>query len=90
MQCNDIQDVGATLDRTQVKWFASSNCRFKINYDGAIFQERNEAGIGVVIRDEQGLPLASMAKKIRYSHSVEGVEALAARSTIQFALDIGI
>uniref|UniRef100_A0A2N9FG05 RNase H type-1 domain-containing protein n=1 Tax=Fagus sylvatica TaxID=28930 RepID=A0A2N9FG05_FAGSY len=90
MQCNDIQDVGATLDRTQVKWFASSNCRFKINYDGAVFQERNKASIGVVIRDEQGLPLASMTKKIRYPHSVEGVEALAARSTIQFALDIGI
>ena len=37
----------------------------KINVDGAIFPTKKLAGIGVVIRDQQGKLLAALCRKIR-------------------------
>ena len=31
--------------------------------DGAVFKERNESGVGVIIRDVNGLVVAAMCKK---------------------------
>ena len=55
-----------------------------------MFHEKEEAGLEVVVRDGQGLPMASLIQKIRFPYSVESVEALAAKRAIQFALEIGL
>nr|XP_023929444.1 uncharacterized protein LOC112040778 [Quercus suber] len=47
---------------------------FKVNYDGTMFKETREAGIGVVIRDS----------------AVVEVEALAARQAIKFAKELNL
>jgi ribonuclease HI len=60
-----------------------------VNYDGAVFNDRNEAGIGVIIRNHQGEVMGALSQRIPYPHSVEAVEASAARSAIQFAKDLG-
>jgi ribonuclease HI len=54
-----------------------------------MFEETNEAGIGVIIRNHKGEVMVSMCHKIHYPHSVEAMEAYAARSAAQLAIDLG-
>ena len=74
----------------EVKWKPPEPGRYKINYDGAMFTETNEAGIGVIIRNHKGEAMASMCHRIPYPHLVEAMEAKAARSAAQLAIDLGI
>lgn len=62
-----------------IKWNPPNCEALKINYDGAIFADTFEAGIGVVISDGNGTVLAALPEKIAMPTSVELVEILAAR-----------
>lgn len=44
----------------------------------------------MVVRDREGQPVASLIQKILYPHSVESIEALAAKHAVKFAVEIGI
>ena len=72
------------------KWKPPDKDEFKTNYDGAVFQETNETGIGVVIRNNEGVVLGALSEKIALPGSVVTVEMLAARRAVHFALEIGI
>ena len=61
-----------------------------MNFDGAIFKESNSGGIGVVIRDHIGMAIATLSQKVHGTHTVEMIEALAARRAIIFAKEVGI
>ena len=63
---------------------------YKTNYDGAVFAESEEAGIGVIIRDVKGLVIVALAEKIPYPSSVEVLEALAARRVARFVVELGL
>lgn len=63
---------------------------YKTNYDGVVFCESGEAGIGVVVRDAKGEVIAALAEKITYPGSVEMLEALAARKAAKFIVELGI
>lgn len=63
---------------------------YKTNYDGAVFSESGEAGIGVVVRDAKGEVIAALAEKITYPGSVEMLEALAARRAVKFIVELGV
>jgi ribonuclease HI len=78
-----------TDPRIENKWKPPQLGRYKVNYDGAIFKETNETGIGVVIRNHKGEVMASLCHRIHYPHSIEAMEAYAARSAVQFAVDLG-
>nr|POE56995.1 hypothetical protein CFP56_45526 [Quercus suber] len=56
----------------------------------AMFTESEEAGLGVVERDSNGLVVAAMAEKIKQPHSVECLEMLAARRAMIFVKEIGL
>jgi ribonuclease HI len=73
-----------------IRWEKPRQGFHKLNYDGAIFNDSNEAGIGVVARDHNGLCIATLSQKIRYPHSVDITEALAARRAVQFARELGL
>ncbi|KAK9988416.1 hypothetical protein SO802_028655 [Lithocarpus litseifolius] len=60
---------------------------FKINVDGAIFKETNEAGIGVVVRDSQGWVLAALSEKVKGVQDAGVIKALAIRRAIRFAIE---
>ena len=60
----------------------------KINFDGAVFRETDEARLGVVVRDHQGRVMASVSEKIRLPSSLDEVEAMATVRAISFTLEL--
>ena len=77
-------------DSAVIKWQPPTEGRYKVNYDCAIFRNTNEAGLGVIIRDARGAVMGSMCQRVPFPHSIEAVEASAARCAIQFAKDLGL
>uniref|UniRef100_A0A2N9F767 RNase H type-1 domain-containing protein n=1 Tax=Fagus sylvatica TaxID=28930 RepID=A0A2N9F767_FAGSY len=75
---------------SRAEWKPPDLGRCKVNFDGAVFAEREEAGIGVIIRNSNGEPMAALCQRIPYPHSVNAVEASAARAATQLAIDVGI
>ena len=71
-------------------WRPPDHDHVKINVDGALFSKENRAGIGVVIRNEASLVLASLSQQIPLPATVLEVETLAARRALEFAAEIGV
>ena len=61
----------------------------KINFDGAIFQAKGEAGLGAIIRNDHGLVMAALTQVTPLPTSMEMVEVLAARRALSFAQELG-
>ena len=61
----------------------------KVNFDGVVFGEEQEGGIGVVIRSNEGQVLATLSEKVPMPTSVETLEMLAARRAAIFAWELG-
>ena len=61
-----------------------------MNYDGAVFSQQGKAGLGVIIRNHEGVVMASMVQQIPLPTTVAQVEALVVRRATEFALEIGI
>jgi ribonuclease HI len=78
------------IPAVNIKWQPSRDFVFKVNYDGAVFQETNEAGIGVIVRNQAGKVMATLVQKVRYPQSVECIEAWAAKRAVQFISEIGL
>ena len=70
-------------------WLPLPNC-CKINFDGVIFNDKEKAGIGVVIRNNQGLIMASLSHNVTLPSSAVEIEALAAAKALEFPLDLGV
>ena len=62
----------------------------KVNFDKPIFREDQKAGVGVIMRDEQGRVIASMADNYPLPFSVDAVEAFAAKEALKFAHELGL
>lgn len=71
-------------------WSPPLNSWCKVNFNGAIFQELEAAGLGVVIRDHEGKVIGALSERISLPPSVEYVEALVGRRAISFAKEIGL
>jgi len=77
--------------RIQRTWLPPSNQLYKVNVDGAVFKERNESGVGVIICDDvHGLVVAAMCKKFYAPLGHLEVEAKAFESGLHFAKDVGL
>ena len=61
----------------------------RYNFDGAVFSQAGLAGIGIIIRNEQGLVMAALSQQIPLPASVEMVDVLAARRALVFAKERG-
>ena len=62
---------------------------FKLNFDGACFDEGAASGYGVVIRNEKGEVMASLAAKGGVVMDSEKVEVMACRKALEFVIDTG-
>ena len=58
------KSVGPPQHRNHVRWKPPDQGLYKVNYDGAIFAQQARASIGVVIRNEDGAVMASMAQQL--------------------------
>ena len=61
----------------------------KTNYDGAMFDESDEAGIGVVIQNFDGEVMVALSEKIQKPSFMEVLELLVARQAVSFTLELG-
>ncbi|XP_065633927.1 uncharacterized protein LOC136069392 [Quercus suber] len=64
------------------KWKPPRSGCIKTNFDGAVFADTDEVGIGVVIRDSRGQVLASLSKRIVNPSSVAVLELLASSRAV--------
>ena len=71
-------------------WTPPMGLRYKVNVDGAVFRSQKTAGVGVVVRDSNGLVVAALSRKINSPLGALEVEAKAVEAGISFARDIGI
>ena len=71
------------------RWLPPTAGSVKMNYDGAMFRESDNAGIGVVIRDSEGQVLATLSKQLVKPPSMEILELLAARQAVKFTAELG-
>ena len=86
----DVQDRPSrtSIQRPRQKWSPPELGVYKLNFDGAIFEGAARAGLGVVVRDAEGMIIAALSQNIQLPSSVDLVEALAARRAILFAQEL--
>ena len=75
--------------QTPIKWKPPPSEWVKINFDGAVFKEQAQAGLGSIIHNDRGLVMAAATQIIPLPTSVEMVEVLAARRALIFANELG-
>ncbi|KAK9993929.1 hypothetical protein SO802_023632 [Lithocarpus litseifolius] len=81
--------VPAVEPKPQAVWKPPDGRLVKINFDGAIFKAENRSGIGVVIRDNTGAILASLAQSFSPALTPVEIEAVAAARALEFGLETG-
>ena len=89
----EFHDVHKKVPRMAVRssdsrWKPPASGMYKINFDGAVFEEQSCAGLKVVIRDSAGLVIGALSQKIRYPSSMDMVEALASSRVVVFANEL--
>ncbi|KAK9997364.1 hypothetical protein SO802_022050 [Lithocarpus litseifolius] len=72
------------------KWTAPPPNIYKINYDGAISNADNKAGVEVVIRDCNGEVIASLIQQLEQAYQPVEVEAITACRAVEFGSEIGV
>ena len=70
------------LPTVRAKWSPPLGEMYRTNYDGAVFEDLEEARIGVIGRNDRGEVLAALSEKIPYPGSVVLVEVQAARRAV--------
>ena len=72
------------------RWYPPQNSQHKVNYDGALFKEIWQAGVGAVVRDADGQVCGAISNRMALPGTVEEVEAIACRTAVRFALQLGL
>ncbi|XP_075669817.1 uncharacterized protein LOC142639542 [Castanea sativa] len=82
--------VSPKQSAVNVKWTPPSPTRYKINVDGAMSKEQQIAGVGILIRDDEGHLIGACNKKIEAPLGAIEAEAKAAELGLQFVKDMSI
>ena len=89
----NAQDFLRVLDPihapAQQTWQPPQGLVFKLNFDGAYFDNGAASGYGAVIRNEKGEVMAAIAVRAGAVQDNEEVEVMACRKALEFAIDAG-
>nr|XP_023888919.1 uncharacterized protein LOC112000982 [Quercus suber] len=84
----EFQEGGCTVfvlsTNNQTNWLPPPPTRYKINVDGAVFAAQKLVGIGVIVRDLDGVLIGACRKKLRFPLGAVEVEAKAIDSRLRF------
>ena len=83
------ETMAAPTVRTCVRWSPPPLDWYKANFDAISFQDVGRAGLGVIIRDSQGLAMASSTQNVQLASFMVEMEALAATRAIELAAELG-
>ena len=72
------------------RWYPPQISQHKVNYDGTLFKEIWQAGVGVVVRDADGRVCGALSDRTILLGTMEEVEAIACREAVRFALQLGL
>ncbi|KAL4271151.1 hypothetical protein GQ457_13G007950 [Hibiscus cannabinus] len=72
------------------RWSSPPSSFYKINVDASFHSADSVAGLGVVVRDEEGFILGAFSSLAFHVPSAFAAEALAARCGVQFDLELGL
>ena len=89
VSAKQIRSFPNIQQKTTKRWCPSDLDLVKVNFDGAMFNERDEAGIGVIIRNPRGKVMATLSEKIQKPPSAEILELLVAKKAVRFSLETG-
>lgn len=67
-----------TAQSRLIQWKRPPPFYIKINYDGALSSSSNCSSIGIVIRDHEGLVIASLAQNLNQAYKLVEIEAMVA------------
>ena len=71
-----------------VCWFRPPDGFYKVNFDVALFENLGYAGIGVAVRDSDGVIIVALSQRIPLPLSVEMAEAMAVRRAVLFVQEM--
>ncbi|XP_050254838.1 uncharacterized protein LOC126700670 [Quercus robur] len=87
---NEVRQDVVRQERPMITWKPPARDQYKVNVDGVVFKHRKKAGIGVVIRDKNGVVIAALSKSINDPLEAAEVEAKAMKTGVLFTRDVGI
>ena len=70
-------------------WLPPPPFQLKANCDGAIFNGLDCVGLGIVIRNSEGMVFVALSERVTLPLSVDDLEALAWRRSVTFAIELG-
>ena len=89
----DAQDFLSVHDPIHVPaqqtWQPPPGSLFKLNFDGAYFDDGAYSGYKAVIRNKKGEVMAAIAVRGGVVHDSEEVEVMACRKALEFSIDAG-
>ena len=78
--------IPATTASVQT-WRPLSGSTFKLNFDAAVFANKNSYGFCVIIRNDMGEVMAGLSTRGLYVESSEKAKVLTCRKALEFAID---
>ena len=76
--------------KRRVRWKPPDLSSYKINFDEATFVGAKCSSLGVIVRDKEGLVIATMATRVPQLLQAIEIEALVANKALEFAQEMGI